>query len=69
MPMYLGQAVSDDYMQGLIEGYRDGQRLAGANVEDGDAPIINRLTEEAVRTERRAVVLGYTDAQGKGVEE
>lgn len=69
MPTYLGKAVSDEYMQGLIEGYRDGQRLASANVEDSDQPIITRLTEESIVTERGAVVLGYQDAQGKGVEE
>jgi hypothetical protein len=56
-------------MQGLIEGYRDGQRLAEAPVEDGDQLIINRLTEEKVLTERGAVVLGFRDGHGKGVEE
>jgi hypothetical protein len=69
MPMYLGKAVSDEYMQGLIEGYRDGQRLVPTAVEDGDQPIINRLTEEKIVLERKAVVLGYQDGQGKGVEE
>lgn len=68
-PYYLDHAVTDEYLQGLILGYRDGQELAGAPVEDGDAPIIERLTEEKILTERGAVKLGYVDAQGKGVEE
>jgi hypothetical protein len=50
MPDYLGEQVSDKYMQRLIKGFRDGQRAAGGEsaVEDADAPIIKLLEENEV---------------------
>jgi hypothetical protein len=50
MPMYMGHPVSDAYLQGLVESYRDGQRAGGHPVEDGDQVIIDRLSEYKVLT-------------------
>jgi hypothetical protein len=61
MPIYLGQEVSDDYLQGLIGAYRDGQREGGGNVEDGDQVVIDRLSEEKVVTQVGAKELGTFD--------
>ena len=69
MPMYLGQAVTDEYLQGLIAAYRDGQKEAGGEtaVEDSDQVVINRLTEKQVTqaTGATAEQLGFSDAGGE----
>lgn len=61
MPMYLGQAVSDEYLQALIGNYRDGQSDEGAPVEDGDQVVITRLTECGVTKNLGANVVGRYD--------
>ena len=66
MPTYLGKAVSDDYLQGLIAGYRDGYKGVDANFEDGDQVIIDRLSAEKVLTRDAATTLGAADATAKG---
>ena len=48
MPTYLGKPVSDEYLQALIDAYRDGQRAGGHEVEDGDQEVINRLSANEV---------------------
>jgi len=65
MPTYLGKAVSDEYLQGLIEAYREGQRSAGGAVEDGDQVVINRLSDKAVTSARApsAFELGADDSK------
>lgn len=65
MPTYLGQAVSDDFLQTLIAAYRDGQRDAGAPVEDGDQVVIDRLASHEVMSARApsAFELGVSDGK------
>ena len=66
MPVYLGQDVSDDYLQGLIEAYRDGYKKAGGeHVEDGDQPIIDELTDATVVTPMGAAALGAKVAKAE----
>ena len=65
MPTYLGKAVPDEYMQGLIGSYRDGQKSAGGNEEDGDQVIIDRLTAEKILTKEAAHALGAADTKAK----
>lgn len=65
MPMYLGKAVSDDYLQALIGGYRDGYKTVIENFEDGDQPIIDRLSAEKILTKEGATDLGVADAKAK----
>jgi hypothetical protein len=68
MPMYLDKAVSDDYLQGLIDGYRDGQKAVGgeAAIEDGDQVVIDRLSANEIKTKGAAEDLGRADATAKG---
>ena len=63
MPMYLGKPVSDDYMQGSIGAYRDGQKTVDENIEDGDQVIIDRLTAAKILAKQAATDLGTADAQ------
>jgi hypothetical protein len=64
MPIYLGQEVSDEYLQGLIGAYRSGYDsvLGDGSSEDADQPIIDSLSENTVLTERAAQELGETAA-------
>ena len=66
MSMYCGEAVSDDYLQSLVEAYRDGWKTVDDNVEDGDAPIIARLESEQVKHDVGAKALGVKDATAGG---
>jgi hypothetical protein len=61
--MYLGKAVSDDYLQGLIVAYRDAYEAVTGNAEDADQPILDRLTAEKVVTKNGAADLGEKDAK------
>jgi hypothetical protein len=63
MPTYLGQTVSDEYLQGLLENYRQGQQDAGAPVEDGDQAILDRLDECGVTKNTGAAVVGRHDGR------
>lgn len=66
MPIYLGEEVSDDYMQGLIGAYREGYEDAGGqNVEDGDQVIIDRLAAEETKTKVKAGQLGAQQAKSE----
>lgn len=62
MPMYLGVAVSDDYLQQLIEAYRAGQDAGGHRVEDGDQIVLDHLSANEVMSPRApsAYELGKT---------
>jgi hypothetical protein len=64
MPVYLGQDVTDDYLQGLLAAYRAGyEDVAGVgSSEDADQPILDRLAETEVQTDSAANVLGRADA-------
>ena len=68
MPVYLGMEVSDEYMQGLIGAYRDGQKSVGGSVEDGDQVVIDRLSSQQVMSERApsAFDLGKSDSGTSG---
>ena len=61
MPMYLGKAVTDEYLQNLVKHYRDAYEAVTGNAEDADQPIIDRLEAEKVVTEKRATELGTAD--------
>lgn len=65
MPMYQGQPVSDEYLQGLIDAYRDGQKAEGGEsaVEDSDQPIIDRLETAKIDTNAGAHALGVRDTK------
>jgi len=52
MPMYMGQAVSDEFLQSLIEAYREGQKSKGYPIEDGDQIVIDILADHQVMSPR-----------------
>lgn len=64
MPMYLGQAVSDAYLQALIKAYRDGQDQTSGLHEESDQAVITRLESQQVvvaHTAPSAFDLGVQD--------
>lgn len=63
MPTYLGKAVSDEYMKGLVDSYRSAYEAVTGNAEDADQPIIDRLSAEKVVTKEGAADLGTADGK------
>jgi hypothetical protein len=63
MPVYLGQDVTDDYLQALIAAYRAGY---GDKADEGDQAIIDSLEAHTVVTARGAQELGAHDAAKDG---
>jgi len=63
MPYYLEKTVSDEYLNGLKQGYRDGYKNAGhgAEADESDQVILDRLAEEKVITVPGAIALGTAD--------
>lgn len=59
-PTYAGKTVSDEWLQDLIGGYREG--YTGPNTdEQSDQLILDRMTEKQVVTRPHAVLLGEYD--------
>lgn len=62
MPTYLGNDVSDGYLQELIAAYREGQVAIGVDPPGGDDPIIDRLEACGITRREGADVVGRFDA-------
>jgi hypothetical protein len=70
MPTYMGKEVSDFYIQALVGAFRDGQKSAGLEVEDGDQVILDQLAAHNVATAHApsAFALGAGTGENTGPE-
>ena len=62
MPMYLDKPVSDDDLQALIQAYRTGMRMMGAEPDENDQVIIDRLEYYGVVKPEGADAVARVDA-------